>query len=149
MSTLGNNLAWQLSQGTEIFTHINALHKSLFNQGIVLSRAKASTSSAITSCNSCLTIFADMVEQATSYNTSLSKPRPQSTHSEMNTPKVQQATETKSMSKERNTQGRQQTAQEKLDSYYADKDLAWWIELARDFKRATKVPLPEETETGL
>jgi hypothetical protein len=42
-----------------------------------------------------------------------------------------------------------QTAQERLDSYYADKDLAWWIELARDFKRATKVPLPEETEAGL
>jgi hypothetical protein len=44
---------------------------------------------------------------------------------------------------------RRQTAQEKLDSYYADKDLAWWIELARDFKRATKVPLPDENEVDI
>jgi len=44
--------------------------------------------------------------------------------------------------------GRLPTAQEKLDSYYADKDLAWWIELAREFKHATKVPLPDENEAG-
>ena len=53
------------------------------------------------------------------------------------------------MPNQMNTQAEKRTVQEKLDSYYADKDLAWWIELARDFKRATKVPLPEETEAGL
>ena len=37
-------------------------------------------------------------------------------------------------------------AQQKFDSDYADKDLAWWIELARDFRRATKVPLPDDDE---
>jgi hypothetical protein len=55
----------------------------------------------------------------------------------------------KDMPKDEHNQGQKQTAQEKLDSYYADKDLAWWIELARDFKRATKLPLPEETGGGL
>ncbi|CZT03662.1 uncharacterized protein RAG0_10362 [Rhynchosporium agropyri] len=29
-------------------------------------------------------------------------------------------------------------------SYYADKDLAWWLQLARDFKNARQVPLPDE-----
>lgn len=53
------------------------------------------------------------------------------------------------MPNQMNTQAEKRTVQEKLDSYYADKDLAWWIELARDFKRATKVPLPEETEASL
>ena len=27
-------------------------------------------------------------------------------------------------------------------SYYADKDLAWWLQLARDFKSARQIPLP-------
>ncbi|KAL2074369.1 hypothetical protein VTL71DRAFT_8147 [Oculimacula yallundae] len=31
-------------------------------------------------------------------------------------------------------------------SYYADKDLAWWLQLARDFKSARQVPLPDEDE---
>lgn len=67
----------------------------------------------------------------------------------MDTPKLETRTENKDIPKERKTQGQKQTAQEKLDSYYADKDLAWWIELARDFKRATKIPLPDEAEGGL
>lgn len=31
-----------------------------------------------------------------------------------------------------------------VQSYYADKDLAWWLQLARDFKSARQVPLPLE-----
>lgn len=38
------------------------------------------------------------------------------------------------------------TPQQKLNSYYADKNLAWWLELARDFKRARNVPLPDDEE---
>jgi hypothetical protein len=68
---------------------------------------------------------------------------------EMNPPKFEHKTGGGDMPKETNTQGEKQTAQEKLDSYYAGKDLAWWIELARDFKRATKIPLPEETDIDL
>jgi hypothetical protein len=67
----------------------------------------------------------------------------------MDTQKPDPQTENKHISTERKNQGQNQTAQEKLDSYYADKDLAWWIELARDFKRATKIPLPDESEGGL
>lgn len=67
----------------------------------------------------------------------------------MDIPKTELRTENKDISKERKHQGQKQTVQEKLDSYYADKDLAWWIELARDFKRATKIPLPDESEGGL
>jgi hypothetical protein len=66
-----------------------------------------------------------------------------------NNPKLGSNAESKEMPNQINTQAEKRTVQEKLDSYYADKDLAWWIELARDFKRATKVPLPEETEAGL
>ncbi len=67
----------------------------------------------------------------------------------MDAPKTEPRTEIKDISTEPKNQGQKQTAQEKLDSYYADKDLAWWIELARDFKRATKIPLPDESEGGL
>jgi hypothetical protein len=67
----------------------------------------------------------------------------------MNPSKFEHKAGGEDMSKETNTQGEKQTAQEKLDSYYADKDLAWWIEFARDFKRATKIPLPEETDIDL
>jgi hypothetical protein len=67
----------------------------------------------------------------------------------MNTQEPELGTENKHISAERKNQGQNQTAQEKLDSYYADKDLAWWIELARDFKLATKTPLPDESEGGL
>jgi hypothetical protein len=67
----------------------------------------------------------------------------------MDIPKIIIQTENKDISTERKDQGQKQTAQEKLDSYYADKDLAWWIELARDFNRATKIPLLDESEGGL
>ncbi len=36
-----------------------------------------------------------------------------------------------------------------VQSYYADKDLAWWLQLARDFKSARQVPLPTEDEDDL
>jgi len=71
-------------------------------------------------------------------------PKPQV---EADNPKLEHRTENTSKDMEIKSQG--QTAQEMLDSYYADKDLVWWIELARDFKRAMKVPLPDETEAGL
>ncbi len=32
--------------------------------------------------------------------------------------------------------------------YYADKDLSWWLQLARDFKSARKVPLPDAEDEG-
>jgi hypothetical protein len=35
------------------------------------------------------------------------------------------------------------------NSYYADKDLSWWLQLARDFKRARLVPLPDERDDDL
>jgi hypothetical protein len=31
-----------------------------------------------------------------------------------------------------------------VQSYYADKGLAWWLQLARDFKSAKQLPLPSE-----
>jgi hypothetical protein len=87
-------------------------------------------------------------------NTSASKNRPANVtqHNqqvEMDNPKLGFNAESKEMPNQMDAQAEKRTVQEKLDSYYADKDLAWWIELARDFKRATKVPLPEETEAGL
>ncbi|KAK0124550.1 hypothetical protein ONS95_009498 [Cadophora gregata] len=36
-----------------------------------------------------------------------------------------------------------------MQSYYADKDLTWWLELAGDFKSARQVPLPCEEEGDL
>jgi hypothetical protein len=69
---------------------------------------------------------------------------------DLNNPKLESRAESKEVLPDQmNSQAQKQTAQERLDSYYADKDLAWWIELARDFKRATRVPLPEETQAGL
>jgi hypothetical protein len=35
------------------------------------------------------------------------------------------------------------------NSYYADKDLPWWLQLARDFKQANLIPLPEDRDDGI
>jgi len=34
-------------------------------------------------------------------------------------------------------------------NYFADKDLSWWLQLARTFKTAVKVPLPEDSDAEL
>jgi hypothetical protein len=35
------------------------------------------------------------------------------------------------------------------NSYYADKDLSWWLQLARDFKQAKLIPLADDRDGGL
>lgn len=35
------------------------------------------------------------------------------------------------------------------NSYYADKDLSWWLQLARDFKKAKLIPLPNDRDDDL
>lgn len=35
-----------------------------------------------------------------------------------------------------------------LSNYYANKDLSWWLNLARTFKEARNVPLPDDKEGG-
>ena len=97
---------------------------------------------------------ADKAGQVTTANTSPPKPRTANTTQnnqqlDMDTPEIEHKPERKDLSKKPSPEEGKKTVQEKLDSYYADKDLGWWIELARDFKNATKVPLPEETDIDL
>jgi hypothetical protein len=35
------------------------------------------------------------------------------------------------------------------NSYYADKGLSWWLQLARDFKQAKLIPLPDDRDDDL
>ena len=35
------------------------------------------------------------------------------------------------------------------NSYYADKDLSWWLQLARDFKQSKLIPLPDDRDDDL
>jgi hypothetical protein len=35
------------------------------------------------------------------------------------------------------------------NSYYDDKDLSWWLQLARDFKQAKLITLPDDRDDDL
>ena len=72
---------------------------------------------------------------------------PNTTHHQ--NPQIEDATILKTSPKSESKSNRNNSMsptenENRVQSYYADKDLAWWLQLARDFKSARQLPLPTE-----